>query len=309
MLVLNISPANSQTDTIAVVSYNLLWFPQKNETRLDTLNNILNYLKPDILVLNEMSRLSGADLIYYKILIKDTVRDYQMANIPSGSSKENIVFYNAKKLGLKKSTSIKSLPRTIDHYNFYTLKKDDINNDTTFLNLFTCHLKASVTSAQLRFSALKLMETYINNHPDLDNKMMAGDFNMYGSNIEPGWEVLTAVDALNFKDPIDQSGAWHANPKYAKYHTQSTRTKEFNGGANGGMDDRFDLILLDESIMDGGSGIKYMQDSYRAVGQDGLRLDKSLIDLPENKSEPKNIISSLYYMSDHLPVFLNLVVE
>src|SRR5690606_83026 len=131
--------------------------------------------------LNELSRISGADLIYFNILLKDTTRKYEMASLPIGSSKENVVFYNADKVSLKESKSIRSTPRTIDHYNFYYNPAMNAV-DTVFFNLFACHLKAGSTSAKTRYNSIKLLKEYIVEHPSLKNKIVAGDFNMYGSN-------------------------------------------------------------------------------------------------------------------------------
>jgi hypothetical protein len=91
------------------------------------------------------------------------------------------------------------------------------------------------------------------------------------------------------------------------HFTQSTRTVAIDGGSTGGMDDRFDMILFSDDMQTGSKGAKYISGSYRAVGQDGLRLNSSLLD-PVNNSEPTNVINALYYMSDHLPVYMEVAV-
>ena len=73
------------------------------------------------------------------------------------------------------------------------------------------------------------------------------------------------------------------------------------------MDDRFDMILFSDDMQTGANDAKYIPGTYRAVGQDGLRLNSSLID-PVNNSEPTNVINALYYMSDHLPVYMEVAV-
>ncbi|MFT5822666.1 MAG: hypothetical protein ACI8ZM_003922 [Crocinitomix sp.] len=52
----------------------------------------------------------------------------------------------------------------------------------------------------------------------------------------------------------------------------------------------------------------FIDGSYRAIGQDGLHYNDALIDPPTNTSEPSDIISALYHMSDHLPVYLEIEV-
>jgi hypothetical protein len=91
------------------------------------------------------------------------------------------------------------------------------------------------------------------------------------------------------------------------HFTQSTRVVAIDGGSTGGMDDRFDMILFSDDMQAGTNGAKYVPGTYRAVGQDGLRLNSSLID-PVNNSEPSNVINALYYMSDHLPVYMEVAV-
>ncbi|MDZ7764315.1 MAG: hypothetical protein U5K00_07790 [Melioribacteraceae bacterium] len=89
--------------------------------------------------------------------------------------------------------------------------------------------------------------------------------------------------------------------------TQSTRTTAFGGGATGGLDDRFDLILFSQSVNDYG-GISYVDDSYTNIGNDGNHYDLELIDMP-NDAVPDSIAEALYYSSDHLPVTVDLVFK
>ena len=74
------------------------------------------------------------------------------------------------------------------------------------------------------------------------------------------------------------------------------------------MDDRFDFILINQDIYDQADMVYYLEDSYWALGQDGMRLDGSLLD-PPNTSLPAYMLDALYGMSDHLPVIMDLVVE
>ena len=42
-------------DTIKVTYYNLLDFPERQEDRVDTLKKILDYIQPDVFVVNELT--------------------------------------------------------------------------------------------------------------------------------------------------------------------------------------------------------------------------------------------------------------
>ncbi len=53
-----------------------------------------------------------------------------------------------------------------------------------------------------------------------------------------------SVEEYRFYDPINRVGDWHNNPSYADIHTQSTHTVYNNCASTGGMDDRFDFIMV-----------------------------------------------------------------
>ena len=80
-----------------------------------------------------------------------------------------------------------------------------------------------------------------------------------------------------------------------------------SGGSYGGMDDRFDFIFVSNDILYGSEGVHYIDDSYEAVGQDGLRFNDD-IHIPANTAVSQSIANSLFYMSDHLPVSLEFAV-
>jgi len=112
---------------------------------------------------------------------------------------------------------------------------------------------------------------------------------------------------MQFLDPVNALGDWQNNVQFSSYHSQSTHTYG-DCHSGGGMDDRFDFILASESVMEGTRGLKFIEDSYWAYGQDGNRFNQSLIS-PSNTTLPSNVINSLYNMSDHLPVVLELEID
>jgi hypothetical protein len=54
--------------------------------------------------------------------------------------------------------------------------------------------------------------------------------------------------------------------------------------------------------------VSYVEGTYWALGQDGMRLNGSLID-PPNTSLPTYLLDALYGMSDHLPIIMDLEVD
>ena len=106
-------------------------------------------------------------------------------------------------------------------------------------------------------------------------------------------------------DPIDRIGNWHNNSSFSDVHTQSPRTTSFGGGANGGMDDRFDWLFVSESILNNQSRMVYIDDSYTAFGNDGNHFNDA-INSGNNFSVSEQIADALHDASDHLPVYMDV---
>ncbi len=73
------------------------------------------------------------------------------------------------------------------------------------------------------------------------------------------------------------------------------------------MDDRFDMILMSQAVIDSGR-IMYVNNSYTAYGNDGLHFNDS-INAPPNNAVGQTIADALHYASDHLPVFASFKFE
>jgi hypothetical protein len=106
-------------------------------------------------------------------------------------------------------------------------------------------------------------------------------------------------------DPLNASGNWHENSAYASVHTQSTRVEQLpDGGAGGGLDDRFDMILCSASLLDS-AGFLLLSDSYTSCGNDGAHFNLS-VNYGTNSAVPQSIADALYWASDHLPLFVDI---
>ena len=136
---------------------------------------------------------------------------------------------------------------------------------------------------------------------------MGGDFNIYTST-EDAYSNLISGSGVTLVDPLP-TGNYHNNSAFASIHTQSTRTVQIDGGATGGMDDRFDYILHGPDISSGANGVTLVPGSYWAYGQDGNRFNGELLDTPTNTTVPADVLSALYYMSDHLPIYCELALD
>ncbi|MEZ5173912.1 MAG: hypothetical protein R2850_10525 [Bacteroidia bacterium] len=219
----------------------------------------------------------------------------------------NGVMYNPSKLGLASSFAFQTLPRKTHVYKFYFINQNfNLYPDTVYLTFLSVHFKSSQGSTNENTRLIQATDIYDYIrvfHPS--NLALSGDYNLYTSS-EPAYQKLIDSGADRLDDPINRPGNWNNNSSFADIHTQSPRTTSFDGGVTGGLDDRFDFILLRPEIMNGTGGLHYINNTYRVPGNDGLHFNHSILDLPVNESVPDSVLQALHAMSDHLPVILDL---
>ena len=104
--------------------------------------------------------------------------------------------------------------------------------------------------------------------------ILAGDFNVYGPD-EPAYKLLVDSMSIDLEDPI---GYWSRNESsHVEKYTQSTRNDQLSdGGASGGLDDRFDFILFSDHFTSKDPDLKYVEGSYKVIGNDGNHFNKFL---------------------------------
>lgn len=296
-------------DTLTVMTYNLLNYPSQSPTRYNDLEEIIGYAKPDIFICNEMDDISGVSLLLNNAFNVAPVTYYANAIYMDGTDTDNMLFYNTNKVTLASQNQITTALRDISHYHLYTCE----TTDTIWYDVFSIHLKASSGSANAndRLAECIVLTNYIGTLPTNTNIIVGGDFNFYGVTLagEPGWNQLTVNCPQPLKDPINMPGEWQANVFYADFHTQSTRSSTNPGccgGSTGGMDDRFDFLLINQNLRDGLEGAQYISGTYKAIGQDGNHYNKSIVESPSNGSVPTSVNTALFNMSDHLPVLMKV---
>ena len=289
-------------DTVSVMYYNLLNFPQINSGRINNLKTVLQHTLPDILVVCELTSASGSNAILANALNTNGITKYDKANYVNGPDTDRMLYYDSTRFGYIGENEIATSVRDINEYIlYYKTPGLSAGQDTIFLYMYCAHLKAGTTSSdeQQRSTEAQILRNYLNTRPNPENTIVGGDLNIYGS-YENAYDFLTKPTGADLIDPIG-AATYHNNSAYAYIHTQCTRLTSIDGGSTGGMDDRFDYILHSQDIESGTNGVQYIPGSHKAIGQDGLRYNQNLIS-PTNNSEPSNVISALYYMSDHLPV-------
>lgn len=304
-LCLLLSLSTLAQDTSRFMFYNLLRYPGETPGRIQELKKIVAYSQPDVLMVCELESEEGASKILNQALNVGGVNSWGKALFKFDGSFNNMLFYDATKYKLINQTEINGWPRFVSVYQL--LYKGALKQgDTILVECLVGHLKAGNSDANARKQSADFVMNYIRNLSTAKNIIFAGDFNVYSGD-EPAVTALT-TGAERFYDPIDFIGDWSNNDYYAPLHTQSTRTSNFGDGSTGGLDDRFDLILVSKDVLQGTANVKYLEDSYEALGNDGDHFNKSIIS-GGNEAVPDSIANALHEMSDHLPVLINLFID
>lgn len=309
-------------ERIKILSYNVLNYPSPDfpDFRADTLKQIFTYYKPDLFLMQELKAASALTDFTETAFNESETDNYlpatwlpqQSAPWSSWKLQQNVI-YNADKLTLLSETFVQTNVR--DHNVFRFMVNDpniESHNDTTVIYAVSIHLKSSQGSSNEQ-SRLAMSETLIDYFETLEVGaaiVLGGDFNIYTAN-EPAYQHLLAAydNGLQLHDPLDAYGSWHNSSSFSDVHTQSTRTSQLNGdGAGGGMDDRFDFVLLSDPLMDSDHRVHYVPGSYENIGNSGNCFNGSIMDCT-NGEVSSAVRSALFQMSDHLPVKLEIDVE
>lgn len=296
---------------IKAMFYNLLNFSSAPPTnRAEILNSILSTYHPDLFMVCEVESQNDAQKILNESFLytsEEIAQSPFLFNSSGASLIHQLVYYNSEKFTLKYTDQIETNVRSINHYSFVLNTNYKIE-----LEVFVAHFKASIGSENERLFEAQQFVDYIQNFPEEANILLAGDFNMYSSS-EPGYQVLlNGTNAFNMIDPIDESGDWNNNVSFAGIHTQSTRisNEEFEGfGAGGGLDDRFDIMLISEVMSSKANTISYVEDSYKAWGNNSNCYNNNINNSDCDGEFGLELRELLYQMSDHLPVVMNLAIS
>ena len=278
-----------------LMNYNLLNYPGSNSnTRNQYFKQTIEYTQPDILVVEEMTSQAGVTEFLNDVLLPVNP-GYTAGPFIDGPDTDSGIFFKNSIFTFISITPIQTSLRNIYEFRIY----NNITLDT--LIIFSVHLKASTGSSneEKRAAEVDSLRKVTDSFAPGTNFIVCGDFNIYGSNESAYQKLLDQTTTGYFIDPIIMTGTWN-NAAYAPYHTQSTRTRAFGGGATGGLDDRFDMILYSQAVQDPG-GIKYIDSLFTALGNDGNHYNDS-INQPPNNAVPQYIADALEISSDHLPV-------
>lgn len=315
-------------ETLTVMQYNLLQYGNYNsgfadcyETNNNTqhkdecIRTILDYVKPDIFTVCELGKTQQlqSDFLKHNLNING-INYWKTDNIINynNSSIINHIFYDSRKMELKSHVALRTSPRDTDVYELYMKTSSLVAGDTIKLVCIVTHPKAGMYYEAERRATMQVAMDYVAQHYQDANVLIMGDFNMYRAS-ESGYQLLTKSYSnpnVLFVDPLASLGGvgeWNGNSQFAQFHTQSTRRYSDECFSSGGLDDRFDFILMSDEVYMGFNKVKYVNNSYHAVGNDGNHFDQS-INQNYNTAVPGSVAEALYDASDHLPVTMKMTV-
>ncbi len=316
---------HGQPREIRIMHYNLLFYghvtsfctPYNNnqDTKDSALRQVINYVNPHIFTANEVGNNYAARVrLDQQVMNAQGRHYYSRAPLKDSlsSSIGNALFYDNRVFGLARQQSINTPPRIADVYTLYYKNPQlPYTHDTIFLHCIVVHLKAGTQNWDhiLRDSATKMIMDHLQNNMPPGKYLFMGDLNVKSSQ-EQAYQNIVDFNSTHFRfyDPIDQPGHWYDNPDFAHVHTQSPRLYSNGCAVGGGMDDRYDFILVSGKIKYMHGFFRYKKGSYKAIGNDGMHF-KQALDQGINNSIPSHILDALMTVSDHLPVKMTLIAE
>lgn len=294
------------SNAVKIASWNILNFPgTTGSAREDDFRKVVEQLDLDILVVQEMLSQDGVNQFLDNILNYSSPGTYEAAPFINGPDSDNALFYKKSSIRFISHHQISTSLRDISEY-WLEIKEGPASGAA--FGIYSVHLKAGTgtDNGAQREEEATILRNYMNDLPSNSLFLVCGDFNMRSSS-ESAFEVLIETQADNdgrTKDPINKLGYWHDNEEFAEIHTQSTRTTQFGGGASGGLDDRFDLILISYEL-ETSERLIYEEGSYLAYGNDGNHLNMA-VNEGINLVVSSEIADALHEASDHLPVIIEL---
>jgi endonuclease/exonuclease/phosphatase family metal-dependent hydrolase len=308
------------------MGYNLMHYPGTKyynnsthewEDRTPVLREILATYHPDIFSVCEIEEAQAAAYLLENAL-NYTDNTYDMAdfvyNQSGGTDLQQMLFYNKDKLQLTNQDIITTNIRDINHYTLRVKTPEPL-----YIEVFVAHLKSSQgeNNEYKRLQMVQEFTSYLESLPQNRPVIFMGDLNLYTSS-EPAYqELLDPGHNIVLQDPENAPGDWHNNYSLSYLHTQSSLTdnsgfQSENGGSDGvtgGLDDRFDFILLSNHFFDNQGDIHYLTDSYSAYGNNADCFNNGINDTDCTGDYSQYLRDLLSQMSDHIPVVLTLETE
>ena len=319
-LLLAVLAAGAQAQ-VRVMTYNLLNYPGSTAAVRDpAFRMIITAADPHMIVAQEVPDLSNADAFLNNVL--NVVHPGQWSRGPyfDGPDTNNALFYRASRVVYVSgdSDSFVRLTTSLRDINRWKLRPAGYASQAATFFIYSAHL-ASSGGETARAAEAAILRNNANTLPAGARFLVAGDFNLTSTS-EGAYQRFTesqSDDDGRCRDPLNPSNSqqtWNNNSAFRFIHTQSTRTGTLNpsdGGATGGLDDRFDFILMSYQMYQTnplGQGLCYIPNSTTAFGNDGNHFNLNINDPPTNPAIGQDVADALQRASDHLPVLVSLQV-
>ncbi len=294
-----VEPDTTLPEEFTVMTYNLLNYSSSSGSRNPYYRTIIDRAQPDIVVVQELA--SGGFNSFLNNVLNFSGTTYTGGAFIDGPDTDNGIYFKSNMFQFLGATVIATDLRDINQY----MLRHFPSGDT--LIIYSVHLKAGDLPANedQRTSEVSDLRAVTDAMAPGKYFLVCGDFNIYRSG-EGAYQGLTQTGNNTngkFNDIISMSGFWNQS-SYAINHTQSPRTNSFGGGATGGMDDRFDMFLFSDAIVQNG-GFDIVSNSYKAYGNDGMHYNQAL-NTPPYTTYDSLLQWSIHNASDHLPVIVKL---
>ena len=317
---------------IKAMMYNVLNYSDSEVSRNKTpfLSTILGEVKPDLFMVCEMIDEIGSNYLFENSIIpfNENFQKAPFEENQSGSySLQQMVYYNTKKLILEETRVITADTRDINQYTF-KINTENGNTNPITIEVFVTHLKASTGSSnrQRRLNSIQSFVSYTNNIADDSYVLFAGDLNFYTSNEEGYQHLIDDRNPIVIIDPIDRptpnfpddgidyyenynSTYFWNNSSFRDIHSQSTRTSNIgfidDSGSTGGLDDRFDFIMMSKNF-NTSTSLYYVNDSYKVVGNNGNCYNSFISNPNCSGGYSQTLRDALIEFSDHLPIVMEI---
>ena len=287
-------------DTLRITSYDIFRFSEDSYAdRIDDFRMILSEINTDILVVQEMATQGGLT-IFQDSVLNYSQNNFQAAPFVDESGYNNALFFRNEKFNFISNRQIPTRNLSISEYKLNYIH----DPNQTDLWIYSTHFSPNrdSTGRTERTHEADSLRKELNKLPPNSNFFVAGGLNIYKSG-EFAYYNLISDENPNGQcnDPIDAPGYWYNNKDFASIHTQSTHAEAGGGFAYGGMDDRYDIILVSNALLDSNEYF-CLKDTYQAFGNNGKQFNKSI---NEGRDEP--IADALYNASDNLPVVMDFI--
>ena len=323
--------AGAATAQLRVAAWNITNYPGSFGPRTEALKTAIyaefegRSFAPDVIMTQEFLNAGGV-VAFLDILntAPNSPGDWAAAPFIDGPDTDSAFFYRTTKVDFLGVTVVSqggvnpNHPRNVQRYD---VRIKGYDAPAAVLACYSTHMKAgnTATDRARRMVEAQVIRGDAQNLPEGWHFVLGGDFNIPTSS-QDAYQFLITSQANNdgrFFDPINTPGSWQNNFNFRFVHTQDPI-------GPGGMDDRYDQILVSETLIDN-RGLHYIGDasipysattwndpnhSYRAWGNDGTSFDTTLT-VAGNTMVGPAIAQALIVASanaGHLPVFLDMRV-